>query len=266
MPIIGNIDLKVGTTSARPAAGNNGTLFFNSDYDTLQIDAGTKWNSIGVRDGSSYYNSASSAQAIKDLTGTTTNGTYWIDVAGTPTQIYCDMNTNGGGWMSFASHPASSTWFGGDTGLAQAWATLGSYSYGTYASNGSIGNYWRDWSQQEVSQLLFKTGNGTYWIVINISDVYQAPNNYSYVINSVASSNNFPADATYQANTKVTIMHRSPNNGEDPWINAGTNHANGNEQVAWPNTTDYMFWGENGYAASHYHFKSGNGGILAFVR
>lgn len=266
MPLVGNVELIAGTNSNRPAAGEAGKFYFNSDYDALQIDTGTKWLSVGVQDGSSFNNAAVSAKAIKDMTGTSVSGTYWIMVNGTPTEIYCDMSTSGGGWMSFASMPTGSTWFGGDTGLAQAWSTLGSYSYGTYSSTGAIGNYWRDWSTQGVSELLFKTGNGTYWIHINISDIYQAPNNNSYVINSIASSNNFPADSTYQANTKVTIMHRSPNNGEDPWINAGTNHANGNEQVAWPNTTDYMFWGENGYAASHYYFKSGNGGILAFVR
>lgn len=52
-------------------------------------------------DGSTPEKAAISAKAIKTLTGTTTNGYYWIRPEGyiTPKYIYCDMNTNGGGWM-----------------------------------------------------------------------------------------------------------------------------------------------------------------------
>lgn len=46
------------------------------------------------------------------------------------------MTTNGGGWMSFASIPASGGMFGGDTG-ANNWYGL-SYTYGTYDSSGGI--------------------------------------------------------------------------------------------------------------------------------
>ena len=54
------------------------------------------------RDGSSYEKAAASAQAIRDLTGTTTDGLYWIDLPTVgPKQVYCLMNpnANGGGWM-----------------------------------------------------------------------------------------------------------------------------------------------------------------------
>lgn len=53
-------------------------------------------------DGSSAVRAAPSAQYIKNLTGTNTDGVYWINlpVVG-PTQVYCLMNSavNGGGWM-----------------------------------------------------------------------------------------------------------------------------------------------------------------------
>jgi hypothetical protein len=49
-------------------------------------------------DGSTSATAAASAQVLYDA-GYRTDGYYWIDVNGTPTQVYCDMNTDGGGWM-----------------------------------------------------------------------------------------------------------------------------------------------------------------------
>jgi hypothetical protein len=50
-------------------------------------------------DGSSSARAATSAASIKSITGTSTNGLYWINMNGTPFQIYCDMTRDGGGWM-----------------------------------------------------------------------------------------------------------------------------------------------------------------------
>ena len=59
-----------------------------------------------VLDGSSPVKAATSARAIKELTGTTTNGYYWIKPSSydVPRYVYCDMNTNGGGWMLIGWH------------------------------------------------------------------------------------------------------------------------------------------------------------------
>jgi hypothetical protein len=57
-------------------------------------------------DGTSSARFATSAAAIKSLTGTTTNGYYWIQTAGmaNPVQLWCDMNIDGGGYMRFWWH------------------------------------------------------------------------------------------------------------------------------------------------------------------
>lgn len=57
------------------------------------------------RDGSSSGQAAPNAETIKNLTGTTTNGQYWIQPAGAPSaqQVFCIMDTSigdGGGWMA----------------------------------------------------------------------------------------------------------------------------------------------------------------------
>jgi hypothetical protein len=158
------------------------------------------------------------------------------------------MNTDGGGWMSFAAMASSGNTFAGDTG-GTSWETT-TYSYGTYSSTGATNSdYWRNYSGQSATQVLFKTGNGTYWIRMLLSQCLSS-NTYS---SNIATSNNFPVDGNNYNSTITVLFRGSP---EDPWINAGGAHAVGN---------NYMFWGENSQGV-HTTFKNNNGGILAFVR
>jgi hypothetical protein len=52
-----------------------------------------------VRDGSTSAKAGVNAATIKSITGTTTDGLYWISLASGPKLMFCDMNTDGGGWM-----------------------------------------------------------------------------------------------------------------------------------------------------------------------
>ena len=76
------------TVRATDAGGNyvDRTFTFSSGYD-----------------GSSAASAATNAIAIKNFTGTTTDGLYWIKNSningGAAFQVYCDMNTAGGGWI-----------------------------------------------------------------------------------------------------------------------------------------------------------------------
>ena len=184
---------------------------------------------------------------------------------GVPTQIYCDLETAGGGWMSFASAPASGNWFSGDSGK-NSWLSL-SYSYGEYSATGEVGDYWRDYSGQDVTDIMFKTGDGEYWIVFKLEEIVFSTTTTSGTFDFVASSGNFQGQN--QENTTGHYFFWA-NSGKpvvkDPYINAGNDHA-----VGYTNNNDadsdnnYMFWGEDS-SNDHVQFKNSHGGILAFVR
>ena len=96
--------LPKGTEAQRPSA-SGGEIGFNTESNNLEFHDGTEF--VGVKkdfglDGSSPQKASTSALAIKQLTGTTTDGFYWIQHAnfnnGNAFEVYCDMNEDGGGW------------------------------------------------------------------------------------------------------------------------------------------------------------------------
>lgn len=218
---------------------------------------GGGWEYIALNYGISSEAPAANANFIKSAYPSIEDGSYWIGINNSNERIYCNMTISGGGWMSFASAPSSGGWFGGDTGAGASWENL-TYNYGTYDVDGNIGNYWRNYSYQNVSELLFLTGNGLYWISFPISYVVGNTSQQIHTTN-VYTSGNFPVDSN-NLNDSINIYHRLENAGEDPWIQAGNTHGSGYDQGS-----AYMFWGENGHT-THADFKNNNGGIIAFIR
>jgi hypothetical protein len=98
-------------------------------------------------DGSTSALAAPSASVIKTVTGTTTDGVYWIKGRGSssPQQIYCimDNTVDGGGWMAVANNGAQSAalWNSGHVPRMTAYSpyvgTNGANSY-TATTNFSI--------------------------------------------------------------------------------------------------------------------------------
>lgn len=71
-----------GITHNFTVAATDGTNTTSRAFNIIR-----KW-----RDGSTLALAGASADAIKQSTGTTTSTDYWIDVNGTPRQIFCDMD------------------------------------------------------------------------------------------------------------------------------------------------------------------------------
>ena len=264
LDIEGQLKFPSWTTATRPSGVADGVLGLNTQTRSLEMYYSTAGGWVTIKkwgnDGSAPEYAAASAATLHAEFPDLGDGTYWINVGGVPTELYCDMTTSGGGWTSFASVNAGNAWFPDNiNGNVAVWSTMPSYNYGAYDKTGGIGTYWRSYTLQSPTEILFKTGNGTYWIHFPLNQIYASPNGSQHQISATATSNNYPG--TYDSNNTISIMHRNPNGGEDPWINAGNTHANGNNASG----TDYMFWGENG-STGHNAFKIANGGILAFIR
>ena len=128
-------------TGTAPSVSSDTTLSFN-----LRATSGTNTTdrafSIIVNpqlDGSSAAKANVSASAIKTLTSTTTNGYYWIQASGmaNPKQLWCDMNTDGGGYMRF-------WWFNTleqDGGLSASWQTGTKFGIGDISTITHTQNY-----------------------------------------------------------------------------------------------------------------------------
>ena len=110
----------------------NGTIRFSDGIDWYNI------NETAGADGSSPEKAAESATAIKNLDPSVPDGLYWIKPTGWPSsaiQVYCDMTTDGGGWMMIGyagtiTTSKSSTVGGLTPGNSSYWLPL----FNTYGS------------------------------------------------------------------------------------------------------------------------------------
>jgi hypothetical protein len=107
----GFIRLPIGTTGQRPS-GTQGMTRYNTGTNVIEFFNGTTWIGIGLLDGSSPTTAATSAEAIKILTGTNTNTSYWITLPTVgATNLFCIMDSayNGGGWIMAMKATRSTT-------------------------------------------------------------------------------------------------------------------------------------------------------------
>lgn len=215
------------------------------------------------------------------------DGTYWIKTAlmQKPAQIFCNFSYRKGyGYMLIGSVSPTGSWLGLDTG---AFPFNPAVSFGEYDTNGRVGSYYRKWAELDpstvvdddpyrcsvmgglvynqngkfcgtkdgkraklpggIAEIMFATGNGKYWTVINKSDLDTPTTQGKEKIVPVATSNNF--DGKCEQNKYIY------NKSRPSWINMGNDHAC---------DTNLMFWGEAGNS-DNTKWMSQNGGVQLFI-
>jgi hypothetical protein len=107
------LNSSTGAISGNPTdVGSSTTYSFNLRATANSKTVDRAFNIIvnPALDGTSSARANTSAQAINTLTGTTTNGLYWIkDSLNNTQQVYCDMSATNGKWMLVASNNWNST-------------------------------------------------------------------------------------------------------------------------------------------------------------
>ena len=132
----GYLTLPVGTTAQRPASPSDGMLRRNTTLNCLEYYSTVDQTWVKISDnggsGATPSNPASSATAILLLNPSAPSGYYYIRPDGTNIYYtYCDMTTDGGGWMLLINaRPNNGGQYYGnsDYGLS----TLGAYTYPEY--------------------------------------------------------------------------------------------------------------------------------------
>ncbi len=140
----GYLKLPVGTTAQRPSSPTDGQLRRNTSTNSLEYynSISQMWARVlddaGV--GTSPANPATSATQIITLNPGATSGYYYIKPDGINTYYtYCDMTTDGGGWMLMINARANNGgqyYSNSDYGLS----TYGAYTYPEY--NKSTTSMW----------------------------------------------------------------------------------------------------------------------------
>lgn len=148
----GQVSLGTFTTAQRNALSSvaTGTLIYNSTTLAIEAYSGSTWIRVKALTplGSTSSNPAINAQEILDAGDSTGNGLYWIQPSGyggAAFQVYCDMTTDGGGWMHVATIHDQASYGTTESAATSVW---GYYCHrldnGTYTESSSHGGRWND--------------------------------------------------------------------------------------------------------------------------
>ena len=208
--------LPKGTEAQRPSA-SGGEIRFNTSSNNLEFHDGTEF--VGVKkdfglDGSSAAKASTSALAIKQLTGTTTDGFYWIQHAnfnnGNAFEVYCDMNEDGGGWTLVHTVAGSSSGWTNSNILSRS---VNSASFSSdYSILGCVDNI----KQSGTWQFMIGAGNSGSWTKAK-GGIFNAAASASFTDSS-------PRTGGFQIVTDFSNSYFGNGNMYErvPWINQGS--------------------------------------------
>jgi hypothetical protein len=99
--------LPQSTTAQR--ISENGALQYNIEGDTPEFFYNGNWVGVAARDGTSVGKAALKSTDIKLYNPSAATGWYWLQINGVATQVYIDMDYDGGGWVLVGTHPINVT-------------------------------------------------------------------------------------------------------------------------------------------------------------
>jgi len=163
----------------RPANNTEpGTLRWNSG--ALQSSDGNEWGDVSKQPLGSELNPAPSAQAIINAGDSIGDGVYWLTVNGVDGEYYCDMTTNGGGWVllmnihtadNYMTHYSNNEFWESSTVCGMNATSGGGCHTGivTTADGSDIaGKTWKSlhggngWKNLEGTKMMIKIHSGTF--------------------------------------------------------------------------------------------------------
>ena len=166
------------------------------------------------RQGSTAQKASTSALAIKQLTGTTTDGFYWIQHAnfnnGNAFEVYCDMNEDGGGWTLVHTVAGSSSGWTNSNILSRS---VNSASFSSdYSILGCVDNI----KQSGTWQFMIGAGNSGSWTKAK-GGIFNAAASASFTDSS-------PRTGGFQRVTDFSNSYFGNGNMYErvPWINQGS--------------------------------------------
>jgi uncharacterized protein YycO len=187
--------------------------------------------------------------------GSTGDGTYRINLGGTPVDVYCDMTSDGGGWTLVRRLAASSTAWHPVNDNAAGTAP----AYGTYvASPQAASTFSLSYSTIPYSDLKFATGDGAKWVIVAKTVMATSTGSCGVKVNVKASH------VSAVPYTVAFCLRYAAATPEDPWVSV-YDHGYGGTTSTADNDTASMLYGEN-TTALWSTWRTTRGGANVFIR
>jgi hypothetical protein len=195
-------------------------------------------------------NPAANAIDILQERNTRGDGPYWINIDGTSSRVYCDMTFEGGGWMLVRRQRPHRGWMDNPSDRLQ-----GSRGYGYKLNDDTSPNMNKSFGIKfdsiPFTQFLFKTGDGSKWLICHRDEVQQGWTTDGYAKCTIDKS--YEQDGPY-----VVDWCKRTNNREDPWISAKTHHHNTSNHNS-DNDQHSMLYGSVEYSLWKHHVNNNDG-------